>query len=148
MGGSTRDCSGTSMTAEARRETLARHFELFTRGHEEPDLKEEWLTLFTPDCVGEEPVGSEPRVGIMSIGWDMTHSDLRRLWLYPVLIIPSASTPECASVVRERLLIDGNETWMTAVGTWLFADDGPIAGSRIFIESGQMGPDAWDRLTS
>ena len=87
------------MTAETRRETLARHFESFTRGHEEPDLKEEWLTLFTPDCVNEEPVGSEPRVGIMSIGWDMTHGDQRRLWLYPVLIIPSASTPECASVV-------------------------------------------------
>lgn len=133
-------------SADARRSVLALHFELFTRGHEEPELKEAWLRLFTADCVTEEPVGSEPRVGVMSTGWDMTHSDRRRLWLEPVSIIASATTPECASVVSERLLVDGVETLMTAVGTWTFADDGRIAGSRIFIESDQMGPAAWPRI--
>ena len=65
--------------AERRRTMLARHFEWFSRGHEEPDLFDGWVALFTEDCTLEDPVGSEPRSGLMAEGWAMAHTEARRI---------------------------------------------------------------------
>ena len=129
--------------AEQRRAMLARHFELYNRGHDEPDVAAEWASLFTPDCTTEEPVGTPVRAGVMVEGWDRAHSDGRRVWLDPVLVVAAETTPECASVVRVRIVDELGESESTAVGVWRFAADGRIAGARIFVDSDRLGPDAW-----
>lgn len=127
------------------REQLERHFELWAAGHEDPDpaVKEAWLDLFDPGCTVEEPVGSDVLVGVQSTGWDMGHGPDRRVFLEPRLIVPAASGAEAATHVRIRLVTGDRTTDLDALGTWRFAADGRIAGSRIFVASAAMGPDAW-----
>jgi hypothetical protein len=122
---------------------LRRHCELYTRGHDDDAHKREWLTLFTDDCYVEEPVGSPRRFGVHSLAWDMGHRPERRIRLEPVLIVASDLVPEAAMVVHIRGSFEGSDTEFDAVGSWEFAGDGRIAGSRIFVSSPRMGPDAW-----
>lgn len=127
------------------REQLERHFELWAAGHDDPDpaIKEAWLELFDPGCTVEEPVGREVLVGVQATGWDMGHGPDRRVFLEPRVIVAAASGAEAATYVRIRLVTGDGETDLDALGTWGFAADGRIAGSRIFVTSAAMGPDAW-----
>lgn len=122
---------------------LRRHLELWAVGHDDPSVKEEWLALFADDCTVEEPVGSEPRPGMQSRGWDMGHSDERRVHLEPLVVIESPDGREAATVIRIRLVTGDGETEFQPIGFWTGTADGRIQGSRIFGVSKQMGPDAW-----
>ena len=123
---------------------LVDHFDLYERGHEDPALYEQWLRLFTEDCSVEEPVGSQPRVGVMAEAWAASHGPPRRVHLHPVRILGSATPAECASVVEvEVWLADRPSTIVEAIGVWSFVPDGRIAGSRIFVRGDRLGPDAW-----
>ena len=124
-------------------EALRRHLELWELGHDDPSVKSEWLTLFAPDCTVEEPVGSEPRAGMQSQGWDMGHSRDRQVHLDPVAVIPSPDGREAATVIRIRLVTADGATEFQPIGFWTGTADGRIQSSRIFGVSKAMGPDAW-----
>ena len=124
-------------------EALRRHLELWELGHDDPSVKSEWLTLFAPDCTVEEPVGSEPRAGMQSQGWDMGHSRDRQVHLDPVAVIPSPDGREAATVIRIRLVTADGATEFQPIGFWTGTPDGRIQSSRIFGVSKAMGPDAW-----
>jgi ketosteroid isomerase-like protein len=122
---------------------LRRHLELWEVGHDDPSVKDEWLALFAPDCTVEEPVGSRPRAGMQSQGWDMGHSNDRRVHLEPVAVIPSPDGREAATVIRIRLVTTDGEAEFQPIGFWTGTADGRIQSSRIFGVSQQMGPGAW-----
>ena len=124
-------------------EVLRRHLELWEAGHRDPSVKAEWLTLFAPDCTVEEPVGSDPRPGMQSHGWDMGHSDERRVHLDPVTVIPSPDGREAATVIRIRLVTANGAVEFQPIGFWTGTADGTDPELRIFGVSSQMGPDAW-----
>ena len=124
-------------------DALLRHFELWAAGHDDPSLKESWLALFADDCTVEEPVGSEPQAGVQSKGWDMGHSDERRVFLEPLTVVASPDGREAATVVRIRMVTNDGEVEFRPIGFWTGTDDGRIQSSRIFGVSSQMGPDAW-----
>lgn len=124
-------------------QALRRHLELWEAGHADPSVKEEWLTLFAPDCTVEEPVGSEPRAGMQSQGWDMGHSREREVHLEPVAVIASPDGLEAATVIRIRLVTGAGATEFQPIGFWTGTADGRIQSSRIFGVSTAMGPDAW-----
>jgi hypothetical protein len=127
------------------REQLVRHFELWAAGHDDPDpaIKRAWLDLFDPACTVEEPVGADVLVGVQATGWDMGHGPERRVHLEPRLIVPAAAGDEAATAVHIRLVTVDRTVDLDALGFWRFAPDGRIAGSRIFVASAAMGPDAW-----
>lgn len=124
---------------------LRRHLELWTAGHDDPSVKEEWLALFAADCTVEEPVGSEPRPGMQSQGWDMGHSDERRVYLEPVAVIGAPDGRQAATVIRIRLVTGDGEVAFQPIGFWTGTADGRVQSSRIFGVSNQMGPDAWSK---
>ena len=123
-------------------QTLHRHFELWAAGHDDPSLKASWLALFADDCTVEEPVGSEPRPGMQSQGWDMGHSDERRVFSSP-RSGRGARRARAAMVVKIRMVTSDGEVEFQPIGFWTGTADGRIQSSRIFGVSNQMGPDAW-----
>jgi ketosteroid isomerase-like protein len=122
---------------------LRRHLELWAAGHDDPSVKEDWLALFADDCTVEEPVGSVPRSGMQSQGWDKGHSDERRVYLELLTVIGSPDGLEAATVIRIRLVTNDGEVEFQPIGFWTGTADGRIQSSRIFGVSNQMGPDAW-----
>ena len=124
-------------------DALRQHLELWAVGHNDPSVKDAWLALFADDCTVEEPVGSEPRPGMQSQGWDMGHSDSRRVYLEPLSIVGSPDGREAATVIRIRLVTSDGELGFQPIGFWTGTADGRIQSSRIFGVSRKMGPGAW-----
>lgn len=103
--------------------------------------KERWLTLWAPDATIEDPVGSEPHVGLegASAFWDLTRSlsSSIELTLTGPIRVAGGEAAFAFSIVTtvgdERFRLD-------AIDTMTFADDGRILTMRAYWDMADMRP--------
>lgn len=95
--------------------------------------RSQWIDLFSPQMVFEDPVGSPPKLGIDAIrkSWDRSFTADRRWTLFPDKII-SVGT-EAAVVMVNKGNLQGRQVEITSIETFTVDQSGLIVHIRSFF---------------
>ena len=118
------------------RQAVTRYVERFNAGD-----REAWLALFAPDATLEDPVGSDPRVGIEAIGefWDFVRSLAEAVELR-LLDLVKPGGDEVAFTVRIVSTVGGAQLFVDVIEIQTYDEQGRITSMRAFWSADEMAP--------
>lgn len=95
--------------------------------------RSQWVGLFSPHMVFEDPVGSPPKLGIDAVhkSWDRSFTAGRRWTLHPDRIISVGS--EAAVVMVNKGDLQGRQVEITSIETFTVDESGHIVRIRSFF---------------
>lgn len=111
---------------------LERHIDFWNRCE-----RELWVSLFSPDMIFEDPVGTPPKVGLEAVhnSWDRSFTPGRRWTLHPQTIVSVGD--EAAVLMLNKGDLQGRHVEITSIETFTVDADGRIVHIRSFFEQPQ-----------
>lgn len=110
------------------RSALERHVELWNG-----QQRDQWVALFSPAMVFEDPVGTPPKVGLEAVhnSWDRSFTPGRRWTLLPQTVISVGQ--EAAVLMLNSGDLQGRRVEITSIETFTVDADGLIVHIRSFF---------------
>lgn len=94
----------------------------------------DWMSLFAPDVIFEDPVGARPKVGEAAIRntWDRSLTPGREWTLNPVRIV--GTDAEVAVQMHNKGTIEGRQVEVHGIEVWKVNSSGLVTSVRAFFE--------------
>ena len=99
--------------------------------------RDQWVALFSPAMVFEDPVGTPPKVGLEAVhnSWDRSFTPGRRWTLHPRTVVSAGR--EAAVLMVNQGDLQGRLVEITSIETFTVDTDGLIVHIRSFFDQPQ-----------